>query len=71
MDDSSMRALRRVQCLDGSDFVNDAGAVWVHWVGPDVDEHILVDFGCDPERNAGRNADLWSILRSLPVPIEH
>lgn len=70
MSESSMRGFMRLQCPAGANFIYDRGAVWVHWIGPNVDEHYLVDLGCDPERNAGRNADLWSILRSLPVPVD-
>lgn len=58
-------------CPEGAPWVTDAGAVWIHWVGPDSDEHYLAEFGCDRERNAARNQQLRDIIFSLPVPSEY
>jgi hypothetical protein len=70
MNDDSLRALMRQTCPAGVDFVTDSGGIWVHWIGPGTNEHYFADLGCDRERNARRNEDLRSILRSLPVPAD-
>lgn len=70
MSDESMRALRQQTCPVGAAFVTDMGGIWVHWIGPGTDEHYFAELGCDPDRNARRNADLHSILQGLPVPAD-
>jgi hypothetical protein len=70
MNDDSLRALMRQTCPAGVDFVTDSGGILVHWIGPGTNEHYFADLGCDRERNAPRNEDLRSILRSLPVPAD-
>jgi hypothetical protein len=67
--ETSQAILRQI-CPAGVPFVYDAGAVYVRWAGPGVDQHYLADLGCDRERQAGRNRDLIAILNSLPVPRE-
>lgn len=57
------------KCPRGVPFTTDAGAVWLHWVGPNLDQHFLADLGCDADRNAARNTELLSIVKSLPVPL--
>ncbi len=59
-------ALRGGRC--SGRYVTDQGGISLHWTGPSIDEFYTVDFGCDPEGNAARNAELRAILRSLPVP---
>jgi hypothetical protein len=68
-DDSAQEFINR-ECPRGVPFVTDAGAVWVHWVGRNFDEHFLADLGCDPERNTARNRELLSVVESLPVPLD-
>jgi hypothetical protein len=57
------------RCPEGMPFVTDAGAIWVRWTGPNLDEHVLADLGCDAERNAFRNKELLETVKSLPVPL--
>lgn len=71
MTDQSAREFMKRRCPDRTHFVTDRGAVWVRWSGPNTDKHYMADLGCDPERNAARNENLISILRSLPVPVDH
>lgn len=68
--DESMEAFMYGNCspADTENFVYDAGALWIRWVGPGFDEHYLADFECDPDRYRERNADLGDILQSLPIP---
>ena len=68
--DASARAFIDQTCPKGVPFTTDAGAVWLHWVGPRSDQHYLADLGCDAERNAVRNKELLSIVKSLPVPLD-
>lgn len=70
MTDESIREMMRRTCPAGVHYINDSSAVWVHWTGSNVNEHYSADLGCDPERNARRNQDLMSILRTLPVPLD-
>lgn len=49
-------------------YVTDSGGINIHWSGPSFDRWYLVDYGCDPERNAARNHELQAIVRRLPVP---
>lgn len=67
--DNSARELIDRTCPEGVPFVTDAGAVWVHWVGPGFDEHYIADLGCDAERHAARNNELIKLVKSLPVPL--
>src|SRR3954451_15086837 len=55
-------------CHKGVPFMFDAGAVYIHWTGPRVDEHYLADLGCDYKRNAKRNDELLDIVKSFPIP---
>lgn len=66
--EASARKFILSECPDGVPFTYDAGAVWVRWVGPTLDDHFLLDLGCDAERNAARNRELLDIVESLPVP---
>jgi hypothetical protein len=50
--------------------VTDGGHFSVRWLGPGTDQYYGVYLGCDPERNAARNAELLAITASLPVPPE-
>jgi hypothetical protein len=68
-DESAQEFINR-ECPEGVPFVTDAGAVWVHWTGPNFDEHFLADLGCDAERNAARNRELLNAVKSLPVPLD-
>ncbi|QLC21240.1 hypothetical protein HFP51_02980 [Parasphingopyxis sp. CP4] len=67
--DESIEAFIHGSCspADTENFVYDAGALWIRWVGPGFDEHYLADFECDPDRYGERNADLGDILQSLPI----
>ena len=67
--DKSAREFIDQKCPKGVPFTTDAGAVWLHWVGPSSDQHYLADLGCDADRNAVRNKELLSIVKSLPVPL--
>ena len=67
--DSSAREFIDQKCPKGVPFTTDAGAVWLHWTGPNSDQHYLADLGCDADRNAVRNRELLSIVKSLPVPL--
>lgn len=49
-------------------YVTDQGGMTIHWSGPALDRWYQIDFGCDPERNAGASKELQTILSSLPVP---
>jgi len=69
MDAKSAAEMVNRRC-EAHNFVTDQGGVWVHWIGPDTNAHYLADLGCDPGRYAARNADLLSILHSLPVPFD-
>jgi hypothetical protein len=64
---SAREAVER-SCPPGTPFVTDAGAIWIHWVGPHTNTHYLADLSCDPGRYAARNRELKGIVRSLPVP---
>lgn len=55
-------------CPRGAPLTTDAGAVWVHWMGPSYNGHYLVDLGCDAGRHAARNKKLLAIVGSFPVP---
>ena len=66
--DKSAQEFAESSCPEGLPFTTDAGALWVHWIGPKLDGHYLADFGCDAERHAARNRQLLSIVESLPVP---
>ena len=55
-------------CPLGTPFTYDAGAIWIHWRGPNEDENYFAELGCDPKRNAARNRELLNIFESLPVP---
>ena len=68
--DETMRQVVDAGCPKGVPFVTDAGAVWVHWVGPSLNEHFLADLGCDYERNAARNKELIAVVKSFPVPLK-
>jgi hypothetical protein len=68
--DESAREFIEQKCPRGVPFTTDAGAVWLHWVGPNSDQHYLADLGCDANRNAARNKELLSIVKSLPVPLD-
>jgi hypothetical protein len=45
----------------------DAGALYLHWQGPRVNVHYLVDFGCDEHQNRGRNKRLLDAVHQLPI----
>jgi hypothetical protein len=45
----------------------DAGALYLHWRGPRMNVHYLVDFGCDEQRNRGRNERLFDAVHQLPI----
>jgi hypothetical protein len=68
--DESARAYIDQKCPKGVPFTTDAGAVWLHWMGPRSDQHYLADLGCDADRNAARNKELLSIVKGLPVPLD-
>jgi hypothetical protein len=67
--DESARGFIDMACPKGMPFTTDQGAVWVHWIGPNSDQHYLADLGCDAERNGARNEKLLGIMRSLPIPL--
>jgi hypothetical protein len=50
------------------DYVTDNGGILFHWLGASIDQYYSVDYGCDRDKYAVRNAELKAILRSLPVP---
>ena len=52
---------------DGN-YVTDNGGISFHWIGPSINQFYIVDYGCDRETHASRNAELRSVLASLPVP---
>jgi hypothetical protein len=66
--EQTTREFFEASCPKGVQFVTDQGAIWVHWTGPNSDQHYLADLGCDAERNAARNKELVSIVKSFPVP---
>ena len=66
--EQTMRQFIDRTCPKGVPEVTDQGAIWVHWIGPSLNEHFLADLGCDVERNALRNKELVSIVSGLPVP---
>ena len=68
--DKSTREFIDRTCPKGVPFVTDAGAVWVHWIGPGFDQHYLADLGCDARRNTARNKALLDVVKSLPVPLD-
>jgi hypothetical protein len=68
-DDSAREFIER-RCPEGTPFVTDLGAVYVRWIGPDLDRHYLADLGCDPKRHESRNEELLAIVNSLPVPAD-
>ncbi|MDB5692922.1 MAG: hypothetical protein JWO81_1985, partial [Alphaproteobacteria bacterium] len=45
----------------------DVGALYLHWQGPKVNVHYLVDFGCDEQQNRGRNKRLLDAVHRLPI----
>lgn len=55
-------------CPDGVPYVTDAGAIWIHWIGPNIDQHFLAELGCDYERYSERNDTLREVILSLPIP---
>ena len=55
-------------CPDPLPHATDQGFITVRWIGPDADEFLIIDRGCDRDRNAARNRDLLAILDMLPVP---
>jgi hypothetical protein len=65
---SSLRQLLGRACPEGVTQVTDAGGFWVHWIGPQLNDHYWADFGCDRERRRARNRELVAIMESLPVP---
>jgi hypothetical protein len=66
--DETIQAFIMQRCPAGVPQVTDAGRAWVHWIGPSVNVHYAVDFGCDHERHAERNDALRALLEGLPVP---
>jgi len=68
--EESIRQFMNAECPEGVPFVTDHGAIWIRWIGRGSDRHYLADLGCDFERNASRNAELQSVIYSLPIPLE-
>ncbi len=68
MTEASIKRVIHARCADGTTGVKDAGAFWVHWVGPHYNNHYLFQRGCDPERNREQNDELNAALDSLPLP---
>ena len=66
--DKSAREFAESTCPKGLPFTTDAGALWVHWMVPNLDKHYMAEFGCDAQRNADRKEQMLSIIESLPVP---
>lgn len=66
--EASARKFSRARCPPDVPFRLHAGAMYVRWIGPSTDEHTLIDFGCDAERNAQRNQSLRDVFYSLPLP---
>lgn len=69
-DEESIEEFINSSCPEGSPFVTDAGAIWIHWMGSDTDEHYLANLECYPERNSSRNETLHNIAESLPIARE-
>ena len=66
-EESAMRFIDEV-CPKGVPTVTDAGAFYVRWQSANNDVHYLADFGCDHERLADRNSELFEIVEGLPIP---
>jgi len=65
---SSIDRLMTWTCPKPSTQINDAGALYVQWTGPQLNNYYYADFGCDANKMKARNAELRAIVRSLPVP---
>ncbi|MBY8823853.1 hypothetical protein [Sphingomonas colocasiae] len=65
---SSIDRLMTWTCPKPSTRINDAGAFYVQWTGPRLNNYYYADFGCDANKMKARNAELRAIMRSLPVP---
>jgi hypothetical protein len=64
----SMERMLSLDCPDGVSYTHDMGGLYIRWRGPGLDRHHYVDLGCDADRNALRNAVLWSVIESLHIP---
>jgi hypothetical protein len=64
--ESAMRYMRGT-CPKGVPQASDMGAIYIRWIGPKVDMHFLMDFGCDPVRNTDRNRRMHQIFERLPL----
>lgn len=70
--EASMNDFMFNTCPKGVPYVTHAGAIYVRWTGPELDQHYLAELGCDAERNAARNQELHRIVESvLPVPMTY
>ncbi len=65
---SGQEMVARLNAPCEGEYITDRGAIYLHWVGPNLDRYYGIDLGCEPERNAKRNAELRAIVKSLPVP---
>ena len=66
--EENMRQERLDKCPEGRPLVLHRGAIYIRWTNSNSDEYYIAYLGCDPERNAARNRELLSALKSLPVP---
>lgn len=54
-------------CPPDTPQVTEAGIISIRWIGPGFDHIYVADFGCDAQKNAGRNRALRAVVNDLPV----
>ena len=64
--DETTKRFLSTNCSHAADYVADAGMISIRWISRDLDRIYLVDLGCDPGANAGRNRKLRALVQGLP-----
>jgi len=55
-------------CPAGAPRQTDAGTVFVRWTGPDYDQTLVADLGCDYRRHETRNREILALFKAMPLP---